>query len=81
MDNKVLKNLYSHNIIFDEVTPLRQMNESYNHRLVNDIYIYKDNKNKNLTPETEADITLIKTHINSFLHGTRDGALYNQYTK
>jgi len=79
MDNTVLKNLYSPKIIFDEVTPLKQMHESYNYNLVSDIYIYKD-LNKNLIPEADTKNTIIKNYINSFLHGSRTGALHDQYT-
>lgn len=81
MDKTILKNLYSHNIIFDDVVPLKQMNESYNFRLVNDIYVYK-NSMKDLTPVTESETTntLIKNHINSFLHGSCTGSLHDQYT-
>jgi len=64
MSNSELKNLYSPTIVFDEVIPLKQMHDTFNYNLVNNIYFYKDNK-KNLVQETEPNNDFVNTHINS----------------
>lgn len=70
MNNKVLQNLYSPSIVFDDVTPLKQMNDSFNYNLMDNLYIYKDNK-KNLVQEQEQNNDFVNNYINSFITSTR----------
>lgn len=72
MANTDLKNLYSPTIIFDEVAPLKPKQDNYNYNLVNDLYIYKDNK-KCQIHETEPNNDFINNYIESFLINSRKG--------
>lgn len=67
MTDSVLTNLYSSTIVFDEITPLKQMHDTFNYNLVNNIYIYKDTK-KNLVQETEYNNDYVNNYINSVLN-------------
>lgn len=66
MNKKVFENLYSFNIMFDEVKSLQPQHDRYNYDIVNNIYIYKDTK-KGMVHETEPNNELVTNHINSFL--------------
>lgn len=68
MSKSVFENLYSPNLMFDDVVPLKQMSEKYNYNLVNQIYIYTDTK-KNIAKESDENSQVVQNHIKSFLHG------------
>lgn len=72
MTDTVLKNLYSPSIVFDEVIPLKQMKDTFNYNLVNNIYIYKDNK-KPMIQENESNNDFVNNYVNSFIIDSRKG--------
>ena len=65
MDKKVLENLYSPNIMFDEVTPLRPIHDNYNYEVISCTSLYKDTI-KGLTQENDEPPNLVSNYINSF---------------